>query len=373
MRILMIATGNSRSGGGEKHVLDLSQGLIERGHEVMVMAPGGGDFLDEAARIGCATYIVESFGPFSSAPKNALEKVALTFDPDVVHAHGPRAAFTVRRGATDLIDKLVYTIHGIHARHGSLAPIKLAVERADVNKVTAYIVITEADLEEGTKLGIIDPERTTLIINGVPAPKEAEVGQFRAELGISSGRKLILHVGRINTQKNHPLLIKAFDLAWHHAPDDDKPILVMIAAGTDTEIRRLQQQIDGYKSAADMHIVAPRPELATAYSDADLFVLSSLWEGRPYVLVEAMQYGMPIISTDVDGINEMIEHEATGLLVPPNDADAFASAIAKLLTDDVLREHLGKTAQVSVTGRFTIDEMVDRTLEVYESIAGSTL
>ncbi|MCL2024367.1 MAG: glycosyltransferase family 4 protein [Coriobacteriia bacterium] len=374
LRIFMIATGADTSGGGEKHMLDLSAGLIERGHRVMVMAPGGGDVLDAAAQLGCDTHEVASFGMFSRVASRDLARLRKTWHPDIVHAHGPRAAYVVRRGDTASIPRLVYTIHGIHAGHGPLGAIKLAVERADVNKVAAYITTCKADLDQGARLGILNPHQTTVIYNGVPNPRFVPPGRFRDQLGIPSTRPLVLHVGRITPPKDHATLLAAFDKAWSAAPaGEHKPFLTLVTAGSERARRTLQRTINALRSAGDIALLTSCADLAPLYTDADMFVLSSLWEARPYVLVEAMQYGCPVVSTDVGGVSEAVEDGVTGFLTPPADAHALADAMAKLLDDDELRMRMGRAAQQSMVDRFTLDEMVEQTLAVYHGVRRALL
>ena len=367
MRILMIATGAYTSGGGEKHVLDLSTGLIDRGHHVMLMAPGGGDVLDVAAQLGCDVREAPSLSAFSCKAAHSLAHLRETWKPDIVHAHGPRAAYVVRRGDTGSIPRLVYTNHGIHAGHGLLGGIKLAVERADVDKVAAYITTCEADKTESAKLGILIPERTAVVYNGVPVPTEVEKGRFRAELALDSDTSLALHVGRANLQKDHSTLLQAFDATWRSVTR--KPKLVMIVGGSDTQRAHLKRQTFKLACGDDVIILEPRVSLAEAYTDADLFVLSSLWEARPYVLVEAMQYGCPVVSTDVGGVAEAVEDGVTGLLTPAKDARALADAMTALLDDGERRMSMGQAAQRSMVGRFTLDEMVDQTIAVYRQVS----
>jgi len=368
----MIVTGATTAGGGEKQALELAEGLIGRGHQVMFVAPGGGDVLEAARARGCETTEVATFSPLASVTRRNLARLIVEWKPDIVHAHGPRAAFALRRLDADVTKRLVYTIHGIHAGHGPLGSVKLAVERHDVTKVAAFIVTCKADLETGADLGFLDRGKTQVIYNGLADPHLADLGVFRAENGIAPDTVLIAHVGRISPPKDHPTLLAAFDEAWRRCSAPSKPHLVMVAAGTYGQRERLLRAIRAMSSAHDITVLAALDDLAPLYTDADILVLSSKWEARPYVLVEAMQYRCAVVSTKVGGVGEVVEHEATGLLVPPSKPTLLADALLALVEQRDLRDRLAHAGHTFITGRFPLDTMVDQTIEVYRHVIEAT-
>ena len=364
----MIATGNTSAGGGEKHVLDLSAGLVHAGDEVMIVALGGGDVLDKAAALGCETFEMKSFNPLSRTSQKALMSQVHEWRPDIIHAHGPRAAYFVRNQKMESAPPLVYTIHGIHAGHGTLGAVKTAVERRDKNLVAAFIVTCEADLIQGSQMGILVPEKTTVIYNGVPEPQSVEQGTFRRTLDIEEDRLLILHVGRISAPKDHPTLLAGFDYAWGKAASDNKPVLVLVATGSSADRKRLQRKIDHLESRNDIFPLPAQGDLASAYTDADIFALSSLWEARPYVLVEAMQYGCTVVSTKVGGVGEVIQDAKTGILVPSRDSQQLGEALYQLLVDEEMRLKLAEAGQNSMKERFSLDDMTSQTIALYRKV-----
>jgi len=367
----MITAGNTSAGGGEKHVLDLSSGFIKRGHNVMVVAPIGGDVLDRASDLGCETQGVESWNPLSAKIHHALARLIHDWKPDIVHAHGPRAAYFARHQSAEVHSRLVYTIHGIHAGHGMLGAVKLAVERRDKQKVVAYIVTCRADFDQGEQMGILVPDITRIIYNGVPDPQPTTSGRFRAQMNIDSARPLVLHVGRISQPKDHPTLLAAFDRTWSMLSGAMKPVLVLVASGSSCDRAFLRRRINRLDSRSDIYLLDVQTDLAPLYTDADIFMLSSLWEARPYVLVEAMQYQCAVISTDVGGVNEVVTDGKTGILVPPKSPEQLAQALCNIIVDHDVCGRLAIAGQESIVGRFTLDEMVDRTLEVYQQALGT--
>lgn len=112
----------------------------------------------------------------------------------------------------------------------------------------------------------------------------------------------------------------------------------------------------------------PVTDAATVWATAQIAVLPSYREGLPLSLLEAAACGRPMVATDVPGCREVVEHEKTGLLVPPRDPVALADAIARLADDPELRARLGRAARERVLERFTVDRVVEQTLAVYRAL-----
>ena len=108
----------------------------------------------------------------------------------------------------------------------------------------------------------------------------------------------------------------------------------------------------------------PMPLLA----GANIFVSASWAESFPYNVLEAMAVGLPVVATDVGGTGEAVEDGVSGLLVPPRDPGALAGAISRLLDDPELRRRFGQSGRERVAGQFTVEAMVEGTLEVYRQV-----
>ena len=102
---------------------------------------------------------------------------------------------------------------------------------------------------------------------------------------------------------------------------------------------------------------------------ADVFVLPSLWEGLPLVLLEAAALGKPIVATDIDGVREVVRDGETALLVPPGDPGRLAEAVIRLLEDPELAAELGGRARAEVPGRFTLSGMIEAVERLYLDLA----
>jgi glycosyltransferase involved in cell wall biosynthesis len=176
---------------------------------------------------------------------------------------------------------------------------------------------------------------------------------------------LVLSVGRFHEQKDQETLLRAWRIVAASHPD---AVLAIVGAGGLAGRLRELAAADG--TSGSVRLVTPRAALAEAYVDADAFALSSRWEGLPYVLLEAMAYGLPVASTDVDGIPEAVVDDVTGVLVPPEDPLALGTALEHLLSDPARRRRMGEAGRKRVTAEFSLEQMVARITEVYRGLAG---
>jgi len=174
--------------------------------------------------------------------------------------------------------------------------------------------------------------------------------ELRRTYGISEESVLVVAVGRLIEQKGHRYLIEAFSRL------PEKAQLLIFGAGTLEN--DLERQIKSFALEKRVRL-AGIANMSDILSGADIFCLSSLWEGLSVALVQAMAAGKAIVATDVSGTNEAIENEGCCLLVPPAEPYALATALQRMMNDAGLREQLGSSAQKAST-RFSIEENVKR-------------
>lgn len=166
----------------------------------------------------------------------------------------------------------------------------------------------------------------------------------------------ILTVGRMTRQKDHAMLMVALGLlarAGHQFTAE------IIGEGALYEFVRDRARSEGISERVVFRGALPHDAVLREYTGADIFVLSSLWEGCPNVVLEAMAHGVPVVATAVGGVPELVEHEASGLLVPPRDPKAFADALGRLVADAELRAVMGNAAR-SRAGLFMPDVRFQR-------------
>ena len=403
IRVLLVAAANATTGGGERHVADLVRCLPAAGIEVGLACPSGGDLTTLADGLGLPVYAAEIGGSPTPASQAALRHAIASFAPDIVHAHGSRAALHARLADRLARTRCVYTVHGIHVDKAPLPRriLLTSAERLLRPRTAAFITVCESDLRRGARLRIIDPARATAIHNGIempsyplaaetsnprqgsgsnmtevspfrrrrtqvmfdPEPVRAleEPPSFRAEAGAAPDAPLVLTVGRLCEPKDHATLLRAWAIVEREIPEAR---LAIIGTGP------LRASLDALSARLGtgpaVRILPPRPDVASAYREADAFVLSSRWEGFPYVVLEAMSHGLPVVATSVDGIPEAVEDGVSGLLAPPQDPAALAEALVTVLRDSALADALGRAARERVAREFSLSAMVAATIAVYE-------
>ena len=375
MRILLVAAATATTGGGERHTADLAQALARQGVELGIAAPKGGDLAHIAANIGATYYSVPLDGALRLKTIRQLRHAIRQFAPDIVHAQGARAAAFARPADPRAAERLVYTVHGIHADRGPARFFKLTLERTLRRRAAFFITVCKADKEHGAQLRILDPQRTRVIYNGIAVhdeekfqAKHPDAAAFRAEAGVPPEASLLLHVGRISPQKNQLQLLEAFAALSAQAP---VAILALISAGTEDQQTALRAQIERLGLASSVRLLPSRPDLTAAFVAADLFVLPSLWEGFPYVILEAADAGCAIVATDVGGIREAILSPQEGWLVRPGDQAALTAALQEAIEDPGQRQQRAEQAKAHVDTAFTLEAMVEQTVALYQDVVNS--
>lgn len=368
LRVLLVAAATSTTGGGERHVADLLEAFAGRLH-LGLACPPDGDLWGRAAELGVRLFRTPIAESISVAGVRAL-RAALSAEPwDVVHAHGSRAAAFARVADGSARHRVVYHVHGVHVdRAGSRArqAALVGVERTLRPRTARFVTVCRADAERGARLGLLAPRRTVVVPNGVDvAAVPADGARFRAEIGAGPRTPLVLCVGRFHEQKDHVTLLDAWRLVVTEHP---QAVLALVGAGALEA--RLRERAAACDAAASVRFVTPRADLTDAYGAADVFALSSRWEGLPYTVLEAMAGGLPVVATAVDGVPEAVVDGVTGLLTPPGDPPALAGALAALLADPTRRLALGAAGRARVVERFSRADMAGRILAIYEDVAG---
>lgn len=198
--------------------------------------------------------------------------------------------------------------------------------------------------------------------NGVNVPDAITAPErlaIRDSLGVSDGRLLALFVGRLVPVKNLPSLVRAL----HLLDPEQRPRVVLVGEGPEqAAIEALANELG---VAADLYFTGERTDVDRLLQAADFLVLPSHFEGLSNALLEAMAAGCPVIATAVGGSPELVENGRTGLLFPPDDAQAFAEAIARM-GNPVLRQHLAREAASHVAQHHSRAALGAATSAVYE-------
>lgn len=212
------------------------------------------------------------------------------------------------------------------------------------------------------------PDKVVTIYNGLDIPQfEAELARdptrFRQELGVPDNAFLIGVVARLHPQKGHKYLLQALQTLRSQFPQ----IYCLIAGGGSLR-SELETAVTDLNLSASVQFIGNRQDVAAILSVCDLFVLPSLWEGFPNVILEAMAAGTPIVATTVDGVPELIENGETGLLAPPADSQALAQAIAQMIQNQGKAAAMAQGARQVVQTTFSIERTVTQIEALYQQL-----
>ncbi|MBX3436809.1 MAG: glycosyltransferase [Planctomycetaceae bacterium] len=200
------------------------------------------------------------------------------------------------------------------------------------------------------KLGYRD-DQLTVVPNGVDIERFTAASPANLSVfGIPPEARTVLSIGRLHPQKGQRDLIAAFDRCVRSGHTLDAHLLIV---GDGPDRAALEDDVRSRGLGGRVHFAGWQPEVAPLLRAADLFVLSSLWEGMPNVLLEAMAAGRPCVATDVEGVGELVIDGETGLLVRPSAAEMLSDAITRLLQDDDLATRLAATGQQRVREKFS--------------------
>lgn len=205
--------------------------------------------------------------------------------------------------------------------------------------------------------------RLPVIPNAVLWPLPMQSPRIAPDSLCQSGRHLLLAVGRLDAQKGFDLLLEAFtDLAQRY-PDWD---MVILGEGPQRHALHAQVQAAGLEKRA--FLPGRAGNVGDWYERADIYVMSSRFEGFPNALVEAMAYGLPAVSFDCDtGPRDIIHHEVDGLLVQPGDVAGLTNALDRLMGDAALRQRFSMRA-LDVRERFSMERIVGMWESLFEEV-----
>jgi glycosyltransferase involved in cell wall biosynthesis len=385
LKILRIIT-RLNVGGPARHVTQLNAGLQARRHQTLLihgMVPVGEAPLTPLLIARSIVTIHQPHLVPRISPANDLRAfvalVAAVFrqSPDVVHTH------TAKAGALGRLAALLYNATRrrrrrcfvVHTYHGNLfegyfhpvvgGAIRL-VERT-LGLVTDRIVTVslsqQRDIVE--RFGIAAKGKTAIVPLGLDLDALLQLPAhhphtFRATLGIDPDDIVVGSIGRIVAIKDVPTLIRAFALAIQRSPK-----LRLVIAGDGPMRPAIEALVEELRIGKRVHHLGWTDDLLRLYATIDICALSSLNEGTPVAVIEAMAAGKPTAATAVGGMPDLIEHGMTGLLVPPRDVEALAAAIHGLAADPVRRTHMGEAARKRAGTLYSLGRLVTEVEELY--------
>jgi len=307
-------------------------------------------------------------------------KLIRTFRPDIVHTHAAKAGTIGRLAAAHCgVPYVFHTFHG-HVFHSYFNSLKtrsyIAIERYLARKSSCIVAVSDRQKDElANEYRIAPSDKIHVVYNGFHLEKfwtdtDAKRGLFHSSYNVKPDELTIGIIGRLVPIKNHLLFLKAIEKVFAQL---NLPLKVFII-GDGEERSMLENYIQTNKlnDRSNQQIIFTSwiKNVDVALAGLDLLVLTSRNEGTPVTLIEAQATGIPVVSTRVGGVEDIIQDTKTGFLVESDDVDAIAEKISLLLKDQGLRRSMGEEGRAFVRDRFQYDHLATRMSALYRSYLG---
>jgi len=361
-RVIAHVLSSFGHGGQEQVAADLARLHRSAGHEVQVvsLAPGPEGPMGAMLRdLGVETATVAKGPGVDPSLPIRLAALLRRRGVHVVHTHNPQALVYGAVGGRLAGAVVVHSKHGMNPDPAR----RMALRRAAAMLVDAYVAVTPKLAERARERRECHPARLHVVPNGIDtarfAPSVAERVTVRRELGLPEDAWIVGTVGRLSPEKNQALLVDAM-----------APLLGerrrLVVVGDGPERAALEGLVASTPAARYVTVLGRRTDVERLLAAFDAFALSSRTEGLPLVLLEAMAAGLPVVSTAVGGIPDLVRHGDTGLLVPEGAREALTDALATLATNAALARALGDAGRRAILEHHSVERMAGAYGAIYE-------
>lgn len=359
MKILYVITGLT-GGGAEKVVAALADQMHLRGHQVKIAYLKGQDIVvkPECKSIELIYLGFEKFNNYIFASKK-YRTLILSFKPDIVHAHMVHANIFVRLNRIICnVPKIICTAHSVN-EGGKLrmGAYRITDSLSDINTNVSIVAVKAFIQKKAFK------DTAISVYNGIDLDKFKNIKISQSKLnhgGENNKTKKILAVGRLNIQKDYPNLLNSLLIVKKEKKIDFKLFIV----GEGEERKNILSLIQQFSLEDNIELLGRRDDIPILMSEADIFVLSSAYEGFGLVVAEAMACETFVVATDCGGVKEVMGD--TGLLVAPKDSMALAQALITAMEMPYLAiKKNNQKGLLHVKNNFDLQIIIEKWLNLY--------
>lgn len=341
-------------GGAEKNLIDVALHVGKRRRVGFYIAGG---YVDPRMAAAGPVFTMPGRGRFWLAPLDLLHLVwtIVRHRATLMHAHHRYPAFMASIVRRIVPLRLITTVHN---RFPNRARASLWGDRA--------IAVSE-DIAQWLRDECGTPtEKIRVIHNGIPTPdaySKAQREALRSECAVPRDTCLLCAVGRLSEQKNFTLLLDALSCM-------QAPAWCLLLVGEGEQRQMLERHAAELGIGDRIRFLGRRSDVPLIMQASDLLVMSSAWEGFPYVIVEALASGLPIVATDVGGVREGVIDGKTGSLAQSGDVQALARGIESLIGDPAARATMAENGRMLFRDKFRDESMLHRIDEEIEAALG---
>jgi glycosyltransferase involved in cell wall biosynthesis len=289
----------------------------------------------------------------------------------IVHSHSSKAGILARIAARLAgAPIIIHTIHG-WSFHDHMSPrlrnTYIFLEKLCARFSDMLIVVAKPDIQKGLQSGIGSPAQYRLIRSAIPLddfkPQAIDRLKVRAALDIPADAPVLGNVGRFSTQKNPLDWVKIAGRVGHSLPN-----AWFLLVGDGPLRPQVEQALKDEGIFEQTVLTGLRRDVASMMGAIDVFLLTSLWEGLPRVIPEAMAMGVPVVAYQVDGTAEAVLPGETGCLCPPGSLDEMAACCLRLLQDEAVRSQMAEHCRELAANEYDVNHMVSQIAALYDEV-----
>ncbi|MHB2027001.1 MAG: glycosyltransferase family 4 protein [Elusimicrobiota bacterium] len=368
--------------GGAQHntlytVAHLNPALFERS-----LIVGKGGFLDEEAEtMACSNHVRLYWIPDLHRKISPIDdwrslwemvKILKLEKPEIVHTHSSKAGILGRIAARICgVPTIVHTYHGFGftpLQNWFIRNFYIALERLCARWTDALIFVSRSNKDEANRRKIGNPRSRHIIRSGIKVRDYpvalADRKRKKFSLGVGMHKSVVVSIGNFKPQKNAMDFSAVAEKVLLELPETE-----FLYIGDGQMRTAVEARIFARGLSSRVRLLGWRKDVAEILAVSDIFTLTSLWEGLPRALLEAMASGVAPVCYAVDGISEIIRNGENGFSAAPRDIETLSSRIIELLKNDDLRNRIGVNAKKSVTEEFDIDVMVQSQEKLYKNLS----
>lgn len=374
LKVLFVIT-LSEMGGAQKVVYNIAAGLDPQEFDLTVACARGGELVEWLEGLNKGIKIIEtSLLTREISPANDLKAFWMLYllikknNFDIVHCHSSKAGVLGRLAARLAgVPRIFFTAHGWginNYQHWSGRMFYTWMERLAGAASTRVVCVSESDRLKARKLRIVADDKLVVIYNGMP-DSEIQEGLLRKELAIKKDDIIIGTVARLALQKDPLFLLEVAGRMINSHSGRGEGRLYFVLIGDGPLKAECEKFINEKGLKGRVFLLGTREEATKLVRDFDIFVLFSRWEGLPLTIIEAMLAVRPVTARAVGGVDELVVHGETGLLIDDLDASDAEKALWDLIADPGKRLSMGQSGRQRACGLFNINQMVEKYRELY--------
>ncbi|RJQ69643.1 MAG: glycosyltransferase family 1 protein [Desulfobacteraceae bacterium] len=350
-------------GGSEKLIYDIVRKLSGQRFEKYLISLDDGPVKDIYQNLGVHVLTLENQTKLQKILK--IRRYLLDNQIHIVNPHHFKTLFFTFLATLGIKVGLVHTEHSRWQMDEHFTRFEKFLNFLFLMRAWAVIAISNQIYRYYVDILHINKDKVYLIKNGIELNsfKRADGKRVRRELKIGAHEKIIGMIAHVRPEKNHGLLINAFNrLVRKHNH------VHLVLAGFDFSAGKLSSMIGNSAAAEKIHYIGPCNDVPGLLSTFDLFCLTSIKEGMPLSILEAMASGVAVIGNDTVGINEVLEDHINGLLFEKNNEDSLVLALEKLIENEPLRESIARAGKNYVHQNYCLDEKISAYDDLFKKL-----